>query len=232
MADPKHPLAASVLRARILTKSSSFRGRVRELTPGGRLVVDTRASLEPRVTARLTLSVDGQPRTLEGEIERVERERFVAALRMDAEGRDVVARLLARATDGETLEEAYIEVGDLPPMEVVPRADAAELGRRWDDLRHRLEDDAAHAAFIGACTRAGRLDYAVARYRELDAEAPGDPRIRRYLDQVAAIASVQVAPRDLEAGWSGSKRLRTLLWLFLGAAALLAALAAILGGMR
>lgn len=240
MASPDHPLAKTVLRALVVCRGERARGRVRELTPGGRLVLDTSAPAEPGAPLRLWLEAADATRRIDGIVSSREGSRIAGDLRMSATDRDAVARLLVAAGDGEALEEVRIQIGRggaiaaAAPDAARPTGSparpegAADLARRWSQVRGALDDAAAHAAFLGDCARRDRLDFAVACYRQLQAERPDDERVARYLRQAATVVSFAAMPPSTRDGAVGSRRVRLLLGLFLAASAVLALIALVI----
>lgn len=237
MTAPEHPLAKAILRAQIVCEGERSRGRVRELTPGGRLLLDTRAPSEPGAPIRLWLKLSGSTHRLEGVVAGRDGDRLAAELRLSAADRDAVARLLVAADSGAPLDEVRVQVGRAPAPAPVPSAappeavaqpaapSGVDLARRWSEIRGVLDDAEAHAEFLGACARADRLDFAVACYRQLQSERPDDRRVRRYLQQAATVVSFAAMPPGARDGAFGSRRLRFMLGAFLAASAVLALIA-------
>lgn len=223
------PFEHNVLRARFDSARGAGRARIRELTPTGRLVVNAREAFLPGDRLRVRLRLAEGAHDLLGVVETSEPTLFVARLEVDPTDRAWIDRLRVRAAAGESLSEA--EISGLEPTAPVeataPAPDPGDLARRWQELSRRLDDAEGHASFIGDCARASRLDLAVACYRQLVAAHPDDPRPERYLKQVATVMSFQMAPTSsTPEGLAGSKRIRILLWVFVAAAAILAAVAA------
>lgn len=237
MTSPDHPLAKVVLRAQVVANGERARGRVRELTPSGRLLLDTSAPAEPGAPLRMWLRAADATQRIDGVVSGREGSRIAAELRMSAADRDAVARLLVAAGDGAPLEEVRLQIGrkeaslhaasdagratGAPPQP----AEVVDLARRWGQVRRALDDAEGHAAFMGECARADRMDFAVACYRQLQAERPDDERVSRYLQQAATIVSFAAMPPSTRDGSFGSRRVRFLLGLFLAASAVLALIA-------
>jgi hypothetical protein len=74
-----------------------------------------------------------------------------------------------------------------PPRSASVTTDTSAL---WREVLAKLDDDAAHQAFIRACTSQGRLSFALESYRTLEKLRPGDPVAARYLTQVAKLLEI------------------------------------------
>lgn len=97
---------------------------------------------------------------------------------------------------------------DEPPSVIVqPRSERApaihktdgailRLAEHWTSIEDRLDDDAAHQAFISACLAAQRLEYALERYRELKLHNPNSVVATRYLKQIGTILTFYTFKRQ------------------------------------
>lgn len=118
------------------------------------------------------------------------------------------------------------EVSQPDPSAPDADLDLAGLARRWERVGGDLDAEEAHAAFIRDCAKAGRLDVAVAGYRQLKAVHPHDPRVERRLQQVATLIALGAFTRPPDVPGT-SRRVRILLLVFLAAAGVLTLIAAI-----
>jgi hypothetical protein len=78
-----------------------------------------------------------------------------------------------------------------------PKNDATleALAAQWAAMDESLSDDAAHQAFITACLKARRLEYALERYRELKLLHPEWEGVNRYLQQIGTILTFYTMQR-------------------------------------
>lgn len=100
--------------------------------------------------------------------------------------------------------------------------DAAELQARFAELATRLDDEAAHFAFIELCAARNLLEFAGDRYRRLT--PPGqreDARVARYRERVIKAAMARVGRLEQRV-LTQQGHLRTLILLVLGALIVLA----------
>ncbi|MCA9551047.1 MAG: hypothetical protein KC933_13520 [Myxococcales bacterium] len=79
-----------------------------------------------------------------------------------------------------------------------PKNDAMldSLATQWAAMNDDLSDDRAHQAFITACLKAHRLEYALERYRELKVLQPEAERVNRYLQQIGTILTFSTMQRS------------------------------------
>lgn len=93
--------------------------------------------------------------------------------------------------------------------------DPPEAVAAWERVREQPQDEQAHEAFQSACLNAGRLDFAVRRYRHWSREPGRDAQAQRMLERVAQLGQASLgaplagAPRDNPAATIG----RVLKWL-------------------
>lgn len=98
------------------------------------------------------------------------------------------------------------------PLAGHPLADA--IRARWADIRDRLDDEAAHEAFVRLCVEHDLLDFAGTCYRRLTpAGAVEDPRVARYRERVVQLALTRIARVEGRRTQALSHRLRVLMLL-------------------
>ncbi|MCK6551164.1 PilZ domain-containing protein, partial [Myxococcota bacterium] len=185
----RHELDVNVVRA-VITGSAdgqNARGRVRNLSTTGGMLLEAAARIAPKtaVSAELTL-YDGRMMIFSGRVVRSVRQEL--ALKLDTDDSQAAFLELfirdARSPDQRALQPVRVSVREEGAPDLV---DDVALTKRWLDVREQFEDDEVQQRFIQECLKANRLEFAVARYRELKAERPNDERVQKYLGQIGTI---------------------------------------------
>jgi DNA-binding response OmpR family regulator len=200
----RHELDVNVVRATITggPDQGAVRGRVRNLSLTGGLMIESSSKINAKtaITAELTL-YDGRMLSFGGRIVRAGQKQEVA-LKLDADDaqqRTFLQRFLddARSPDGRALQPVRILVKDESASGAA--LDETALMKRWLEVSERLDEDDVQQRFIQDCLRAEKLEFAVARYRDLKNARPDDERVAKYLLQLGTILSFKAfGKKDLE----------------------------------
>lgn len=103
---------------------------------------------------------------------------------------------LARTPGPNPPSVAVEQVSDADMRRFTEGQEALEgLGQEWLKVEAALEDDAVHQAFIQACLKENRLEFALERYRSLKKEHPEGPDPTPYLKQIGTILSFYTLSR-------------------------------------
>jgi hypothetical protein len=106
----------------------------------------------------------------------------------------------------------------------MPALPDAALEALWKNVVDRWDGDAAHAAFLEHCQRAGQLAEAAARYRGMTGDHVRGPSARKRLQGVATLAVLSLEASRTPARETSRKASQlVLVVLFLAAAVALAA---------
>jgi hypothetical protein len=164
---------------------------LRNVSTAGGVLIDTasRVAVKTAITAELTL-YDGRVMLFNGRVIRQGKQELALKLDADDTQRVFLQRFVedARATDGRALQAVRINVKE----EAAVALDDVALMKRWLEVSDQIEDDEAQQRFIQDCLRAERIEFAVARYRDLKNTRPGDERVAKYLLQLGTILSFKV----------------------------------------
>lgn len=205
------------------------RGRVRSISLSGGVLVQIRGVLpiDSVVDVEFTHR-EGHRADFVGRVQSVGDEQMRIQLELGASDERFLNKFLSQARD--PLE------GGLEPVRIRSRAERLleagilsdrQLARRFAEVSTNLDDNVAHQAFIQACLKAQRLEFAVRCYRDLKKEQPTDERIDRYLNQVGTILGFYAFRKDsgMEAGPALPSSVRWTLGLFILAVVVLWVLA-------
>lgn len=174
-------LSDRMVRVVVEHEGQRGRGRVRNISSSGGLHVDSAIQPPFRTDLEITLANPaGRALVLEGRVVRHPDEgSFALHCRTDAESRAFLAAWIDAVRAGAPVPDILIRP---------PRAEPdGELSRAWNRAVERWPDASAHDAFIERCLAAGRLDFALARYREAQAERASDPIPTARLDQIGTL---------------------------------------------
>ncbi len=98
--------------------------------------------------------------------------------------------------------------------------DPEEAAALWKEIRLLPADDSRHQAFLEACLKADRLDYAARQYRLMLNDPAGKATAEKMLERLFAKAQAQLAPVSLAAeGRQGENRQKSkiLVWIIVAA---------------
>jgi ribosomal protein S27AE len=96
--------------------------------------------------------------------------------------------------------------------------DPEEAAALWKEIRLLPADDSLHEAFLDACLKADRLDYAARQYRLMLREPASKATAEKMLERLFAKAQAQLAPVSMAAeGRQGERRQKSkiLIWIVL-----------------
>lgn len=187
-------LDTNVVRATISggPDQGAIRGRLRNLSLTGGLMIESASKVQPKtaITAELTL-YDGRMLSFQGRVVRAgARQEIALKLEADDAQRAFLQRFLddARAPDGRALQPVRISIKD-DSLAITGQLDETALMKRWLEVSERLDEDDVQQRFIQECLKAEKLEFAVARYRDLKNARPDDERVAKYLLQIGTILS-------------------------------------------
>lgn len=187
----RHELDVNVVRVVISGPGvQTVRGRVRNLSNNGGMLIDTsiRLPLKTPVTAELTL-FDGRMMIFSGRVVRTMSNDL--AIRFDVDDTQHAFLDLyiaeARAPNQRAIQPLRVSMREQGTTEDI--IDDMMLMKRWLEVSERIEDDDIQQRFIQDCLKAERIEFAVARYRELKLQRPEDERVAKYLQQIGTILS-------------------------------------------
>jgi CheY-like chemotaxis protein len=185
----RHEFDTEVVRAVLVAADGKeTRGRIRNMSPKGGLMVETTARYAPRagLTAEFVL-LDGRMMIFTGRVVRSSVSDL--ALKLDVD--DAQIEFLERFIEDTRSPNQK----NLQPVKVAPRVegttadiiDDMSLMKLWLEVSESLDNDDMQQQFIQHCLKAEKLEFAVARYRELKAQRPDDERVAKYLHQIGTI---------------------------------------------
>jgi DNA-directed RNA polymerase subunit RPC12/RpoP len=102
---------------------------------------------------------------------------------------------------------------NLPP-------DPREAASLWKEIRLLPSDESRHEAFLDACLKANRPDYAARQYRLLLREPAGKAVAEKMLERLFERAQAQLAPVTMTAEGrreKGKRKSKILVWIILAA---------------
>lgn len=225
-ASRRHRLIGAAVRATIYDPGAPIpttRGRVRDISADGGLFVETRAPLALRSVVRVGMAVaPGRAMRLTGTVVRAGADGMALLLRLDADEAAFLNVFVAVAREARRSGALDIRVERVA-------GDATEsaeivLAATWQELRAHPEDPQAHQRFLDACVSAQRMDYALARLRELKAAHPDEPRVDRSLEQVGQVLGFVALTRTPSIA-EPAFRTRPYVWLIVLVLAALTAMA-------
>ncbi|MGF1511894.1 MAG: hypothetical protein ACFB9M_20560 [Myxococcota bacterium] len=152
---------------------------------------------------------------------------------------DMAIRLVLESEHDRTFLHSFLELarGGGRSLQVTVRqvreedesmdlaAGARRLEQAWSGLETRFGSDDAHQRFIQTCMRLGRIDFALARYRDAAKRKPTQANAEKYIDQIGKILTFSGFQRNAD---TRPQPIRAWLWM----ATLAAALIALAGGLR
>lgn len=194
----RHDVWEAAIPVHVLPENSSVaeRGRVRNMSING-MWVDTAHALPFKATVLAEWCVEGGlSKRFSGRVIRSTPAGMAVQLETDDRTWRFRSRFVELATDLDNKpplsmtvqEERHIDLDGTPSLG--PQADElADLYRQWQQIEKDLGNEELHQAFIHACLRARRLEYALERYRELQMLRPSLPSIERHIKQIGTILS-------------------------------------------
>lgn len=185
-------LTDNLIRGLLITpQGSSRRGRIRSMSHVGHVVVEIRDPLPVGVEVEVeVVPVDGQRGLFRGKVSRRSADQMMLELRMDTAQAALLVRFVEEARDIAHPNIEQVRIRELPRAVAAPVVDVVDdraLAVMFERAAQDLDDDGLQQAFIQACIKAQRLEFAVSCYRDLKARLPDDARVARYLQQVGTI---------------------------------------------
>jgi hypothetical protein len=164
------------------------RGRVRNMSPKGGLMVETTARYAPRtaLTAEFAL-LDGRMMIFTGRVVRSTPNDLALKLDVDDAQVEFLDRFIEDACSQNQKSLQAVKFAPRVEGMTADIIDDMALMKMWLEVSDSIDNDDMQQQFIQHCLRAEKLEFAVARYRELKAQRPDDERIAKYLHQIGTI---------------------------------------------
>jgi hypothetical protein len=96
--------------------------------------------------------------------------------------------------------------------------DPREAAALWKELQAEFANESRHEAFLDACQKANRLDYAARQYRLMLREPAKQKLAERMLERLFSRAQAQLAPAAVtsQGRWENRKKIgRMIFWILL-----------------
>lgn len=223
----RYSLRENLVRAALFGASRHVRyGRVTDASVTG-MWIETEHPLPFRAEVDVEWSVMGFAQTFPGRVVRATKDGM--AIQLDTD--DATWRFrssfidLARTPTQDPPQVIVRTRRDRADRHVAPdTALLAQLEHEWLGVLETLEDDEAHQAFINACLKNKRLEFALECYRELKTTNPESDVATRYLKQIGTILSFYTLQPTQQRDERDKKKLFPIIMIIL--AVLVAAIAA------
>ncbi len=223
----RYSLRENMVRAALFGASRHARyGRVTDASVTG-MWIETEHPLPFRAEVDVEWSVMGFGQTFQGRVVRSTEGGMAIQLETD----DATWRFrssfidLARTPTRDPPQVIVRTRRDRADRHVAPdTALLAQLEHEWLGVLEAIEDDEAHQAFINACLKNKRLEFALECYRELKTTNPDSDVATRYLKQIGTILSFYTLQPTQQRDERDKKKLFPIIMIIL--AVLVAAIAA------
>jgi CheY-like chemotaxis protein len=189
-ANIRHEFDNSIVRVVLNSgaEGKEARGRIRNMSASGGVMVETttRYAARAQMTAEFTL-LDSRRMIFTGRVVRSTASDLALKLDVDDAQVEFLDRFIEEASSSDQKSMQPVLVGLRVEGMTADIIDDMSLMKMWLEVSESIDDDALQQQFIQHCLKAEKLEFAVARYRELKAQRPDDERVAKYLQQIGTI---------------------------------------------
>jgi CheY-like chemotaxis protein len=188
--EDRYELDVNIVRAVITgaPDGNAARGRVRNVSLRGGMLVETQTKFQLRTILTVECGLlDGRKMIFTGRVLRSSSGELAIRLDCDETQRQFLEMFVKEACVPNQRAIQPVRIAQRVEGTTEDIIDDMALMRCWVEVSEKLDDDAEQQRFIQMCLRAERLEFGIARYRDLKAQRPDDERVARYLQQIGTI---------------------------------------------
>ena len=192
--DTRHEIPDGVRIIVTLADGRTLRSTVQDGSYGGRLGLELSDGIRMNVPVTVeVILLDGRRSDIPGRTVAPDNGAGIEIV-LDLDPGDSVhfGRFLDEARDPSLPRAEALRVRERAAVE----AQSDNIDQLWLSAKERLDDDGRQQAFIQACLRQQRMDFAIRSYRRLKDERPDDERVAKYLKQVGTILGFYALRKD------------------------------------